>query len=812
MAAGPAYPQPPVTAADKPVSIDSLSGESWRTTFAVPLATGERETLYFERNGAQARMWRLDWKHLSASPFVIDALPLTDKLRYTVVQSTTGIWFIGSTVLLLKADGTQVSASFDADEPTAVALKDGSVLVLGRNQHNHTEQMRRLTLTAQGIAVEDKGLLPHASSGLKVNYMARYGVAAITLADGRVLTAGGGSGPDSRRTALIEPLNGQVQPAADMPHKRTFATLLALPDGRILAAGGEHLRCTDHDVRTVDVYDPKRNTWQALPDLPFPLCTDAYYATGPASAVLADGTLVLGAHLEQHLLALRPAPQSATGYAAFWEVIGPTRRQRISGVLQAVSRTEVAFAGGLHRGQNDCCYGTPGAELVSLPAQPGRQPDFTSFGLPLQAPGAAQRGKHVFITAGHVFSFTGSGQMRYSSLAEILDLDTGQVQQLPALPFVSGSAQVVWLDDDRVLVKGQVEDNDRGFSPGSNLSSYMPGSAGSLAIYSLKNQRWSNPTAIPELRDAILLEGHDDEAILGSKDATLYRLRLSTMQMERLASSPGKHTGAGIRWLTGGRAVFAGGAMQQKRISLIDEDCESAADDPAAACPEHFAGWGPLLPATRYQRFTLSEQPGQSQWSLSAASANLAVDPETQDTHGEELQTIIDVDGRVTRLLLRPAANPASVGQNASPGLAIERSNGAGSAWQPLPIPDGAVEFNDRRDTQACPRGCRLLLAQDPRQPAKELLFLREGKLEDDWLSQDYLADGPAGGTKEHTRQLLRVWWLDEGTHQWREILQAEAGAMRSRPLALKAPLSGPGAQMQSLGWHLSHPVLWLSR
>lgn len=782
---------------DAPLPIDELSHRPWRATFAKPILDGT-DSLYFDSLATQ--MWRLNWKESIATPVTVSALSREGGHRYTVVRSKAGLWFIGPSVLLVLPDDKHVVIPFDSDEPTAVALKDGSVFVLGRGVRNHTEQMRRLVPTPQGIVVEDKGLLPHSLSGQKVDYMARYGVAAITLNDDRVMTVGGGYA-DAKRAAIVDPISGKVEAIADMPHKRTYAVLILLADGRVVVAGHEHLNCKDHDVRTVDLYDPQLSVWHSLPDLPFPLCADAYGASGPSGTVLADGTVVLGGHLERHILALRPSTESTNGYANFWEVLGPTKRERISGVLQAVSKSQVAIAGGVHR-EDGCCYGTPGAEIMPLPTQAFIKADFQSFGLRLLGPGIARRGPQVFITAGRIFSTTSTGQMRYSSLAELLDLNTGQVQQLPSLPFAAGSAKVAWLDEDRILVKGQAPG-------GSNLSVYMPPNSDALAIYSIKAKGWKLLGVPKEIKDTQLLDARGDEALLMTNSAMLWRLNLATLQVEQIPASTRPQIGATARWLLNGKVVIAGGSMQEKSISIIDDSCEILGEEPGEACPEKFAAWGPFVPANRYQTFSLSEKSTAGTWEISKESqASMALQSDQATT--QTSQTLIDSQGHVIRLIVPSESSVVEAEPLNLAKLRVERSSPVGWIWQDLPKREDGVS--------PCYRGCRLILAQDPRTPDRELLFLQEGALDNDWFNQDLdrdpypdLSPGPSPGKGPAPQPVLRLWWLDDASGQWHHVLQAEANALRSEMFSLKAPLSNASAEIRSLGWHLKRPILWIT-
>jgi hypothetical protein len=507
--------------------------------------------------------------------------------------------------------------------------------------------------------------------------------------------------------------------------------------------------------------------------------------------VLPDGTIVLGGDLEQHVMVLRPDSASANGYARFWEVIGPTDRMRISGVLQTLSNSEVVIAGGVHHLDfGGCCYGTPGAERVMLPAANGQRERFASVNVPLQGAGIAQQGDRVFIVSGRVFSFTSTGQLRYSTAAELLDLRSGRVQQLPSLPFVTGAAQAAWLDEDRVLVKGQFADpGNGGFQPGENLSSYIPPSNGALAIFHVSQQRWDPPFDNDQLKDAQLLDAHGDEVWLLGSNGSILQVQLSRQQVNVLSAPTEVQTGATGRRLADGRVVVAGGNRQRKRISLINDECEMATANPEQDCPEQFIGWGPLLPAVRYQWYVPSGSGGAALWQQSEKA------PDADVANAEIVQTLVDVQGRVLRLVRTSEENKPL------PDWWLMRSSNDGSHWERLSLPQGPATI--------CAQGCRLKLAADPRHPQTELLFLRDGALEDGYTAQRFDRD------KYHTEAdkssaPLHVWWLDEtpSSPQWQEVLQADDDSIRRQPQTLMGALSG----IQSFGWHLAQPILWMSQ
>jgi hypothetical protein len=126
--------------------------------------------------------------------------------------------------------------------------------------------------------------------------------------------------------------------------------------------------------------------------------------------------------------------------------------------------------------------------------------------------------------------------------------------------------------------------------------------------------------------------------------------------------------------------------------------------------------------------------------------------------------------------------------------LSIARSSVSGQSWDSMPLPPELAKNRDDR----CGR-CTLTLAADPRNPAAELLFFRQGAIDADYIDDAIEA------------QSLNVWWWNEAEQNWRLVLQSGGSSARSRPLALGEPLSPKqGKRMMSMGWHLAKPVLWM--
>jgi hypothetical protein len=100
----------------------------------------------------------------------------------------------------------------------------------------------------------------------------RDGQAAISLADGRVLVAGGSGGPGCgglqlnaktlTSVEIFDPTTGKWTSAADMRVGRSHFTLTLLTDGEVLAAGGQGQ--DGRALSSAEVYDPKANVWRLV--------------------------------------------------------------------------------------------------------------------------------------------------------------------------------------------------------------------------------------------------------------------------------------------------------------------------------------------------------------------------------------------------------------------------------------------------------------------------------------------------------------------------------------------------------------------
>ncbi len=791
-------------------SADALLGQlpglqGWRT-FAKPLPLGSDGLLLFQRVGSGAVVWRVDWKRNKVSSFQLRELQLQKDGRYTALSSEDGVWLLGEKSILIRPDGERLILNTGFNEPVAVLLDDQSVLVLGPALHGTSQQsdqyrMQQLSLSPDSTRLQavDRGLLSYDGSPNQPGQtyrMPRYGHSAVKLRDGRVLLLGGDLTPTL--ASLIEPRAGEgrwsVTPVAPMPNERKLAAAMLLPDGRVIVTGAPYLHCYGEakNTRSVDVFDVQNNSWSSLPALPFVPCSDAYGADTPAIAVTPGGSLVVGAYLEPQLMVLPRDGASATGYGANWRVHGRMPLRRISGVVQVLSDQEVLVAGGVDTQSGGCCYATSGFDLVSI----AQNETSDSLAMSFIGAGVARRGNSLFAGGGRRFGSTGFGQMRYSAYAELVDLVTGKARQLPNIPFATGAAQAVWLDDERVLFKGAREASSNGFTP--DVPSYTPPSSADMAIFHVRENRWSEPISIRELERAQIVAAAGDKVLLLGAGGQPFRLDLSTRKLELLHAEHGLTDGIARLLLQG--LVIAGGYVPSDDPQLAadcagepesDFDVGDIAESPegerksdavAELAPEcrqppdeeepEADGAAPIVPTAMVEVLSLD----QAVPALPAGPA--ARGPANMNS------TVITAEGQVVVLARNPETREVSM---ARIGL-------GGKEWESMSFPPELVGGQ----ADACGR-CALSVAPDPRNSGKDLVFFRQGAIDADWVDDDI------------GEQSMNVWWWDEATKGWHRVLQGRGKSTRSTPLALGEPLSPrQGKRMMSMGWHLREPVLWM--
>ena len=785
----------PASAAPAPEirSIDTaVGGWAWRGV-GDPLAIGQDAMLVFglDDNGA-AFAWRLNWADNTATSIALPGLVLDRDLRYSAAQSPAGLWLAGPSIALLRPDGRLLQAPLKVQRPPLLTQPDGSLLVFKDKENEDSRQILSVRVAADGNSLVVKPLAGLSYDGRPneagQHYREpRYGHSVLRMADGRVLMFGGDT--TSTLASVFDPASARMTPVAPLPHPRVLPAAIVLADGRVAVAGAEHLGCYQPAAREIDLYDSKANTWTTLPRLPLPLCAEASGAWRPSMAQASDGSLVVGGGLEPELLTLSRDAKSPSGFASSWRRLVFLPTPRAGGVVQALPGGRLVVVGGLHNpaGFGDCCRRTAGVDRVSLRDAPLA---FGPGGLTLNGPGVARRGMRLFVAGGRRFVTAGFGQMRFGALAEIIDLKTGLSTQLDTVPVVAGSLDAVWLDDDRVLVKGRLAQNDRGFD--TDLSSYMPVGSAAMAILRVSTGRWVRVDK-PDLSASRLVGISEGQVLLLQASGGLL-----TWLPGDAEAKPGPSTlGGGIgaqRLLSDGRIVLAASLAPSDIVSVLDPVC-----DALATCRERFVGLGPQSSAPLIEVVKLSD-PSFHLARRSELSADLL-----------NVHHAIDATGRVIRLSWapRPAeGSPRPSKDRPAPGWHAERARDlSGTTWEalPLPAPWLATAGRDLPGEKACgsasqggPEICQVLALDDPRDPTgqRSLLFLRSTV-----ANRDY-NDSAVGDTA--------VWWFDEAAGRWQLVFETTGFGARYAVFDLpKSLFPGPG-RLRSIGWHLEQPVLWV--
>jgi hypothetical protein len=151
----------------------------------------------------------------------------------------------------------------------------------------------------------------------------RVGHAAIALADGRVLVAGGVTATGSTASAVAscevyEPDSGAWRVATRLQVPRQDLALARLADGRVLAIGGRVLDRTP--LATIEAWDPRTDRWERLPDLPEAVWGAQVAVMDAARALVVGGFAAVGPSrvawwIDLASGALAPAPATTSEHA-----------------------------------------------------------------------------------------------------------------------------------------------------------------------------------------------------------------------------------------------------------------------------------------------------------------------------------------------------------------------------------------------------------------------------------------------------------------------------------------------------------------
>jgi hypothetical protein len=226
-----------------------LIAGGWSSTPFGPLATAELfdpTTGTFQKTGSMAA--RI-YNHASAALRDGRVVIVGGNSQYD--ESLGGVHIYDPATGSFTAQGKLVE---HRGEPTAVPLPDGRVLVLGGG---YADSGGNFIGFRRSVEIYDPAT---GQSTIADRFdEPRAAPAAVTLADGRILLAGGLRGnsdvTDIRsRADLFDPTTGKIVPTVRMKEPRGVPSGVLLPDGRALVLGGQG--GTGAILATAEVYVP----------------------------------------------------------------------------------------------------------------------------------------------------------------------------------------------------------------------------------------------------------------------------------------------------------------------------------------------------------------------------------------------------------------------------------------------------------------------------------------------------------------------------------------------------------------------------
>jgi hypothetical protein len=159
--------------------------------------------------------------------------------------------------------------------------------------------------------------------------------AAVRLADGRVLVAGGGA--YTATAELYDPATNRWTPTGSMSVDRYDFTATVLRDGRVLVVGGYSLSSVGRSTELAEMYDPVTGRWTLTGSLRTP-------RRNHTATLLADGTvLVAGGFNADGWLRSAEIYDPASGR---WKRATPMTRAREGAYATLLRDGRVLVAGG----------------------------------------------------------------------------------------------------------------------------------------------------------------------------------------------------------------------------------------------------------------------------------------------------------------------------------------------------------------------------------------------------------------------------------------------------------------------------------
>ncbi|WP_437937919.1 Kelch repeat-containing protein [Sorangium sp. So ce341] len=214
---------------------------------------------------------------------------LSQSGKVLVAGGTTGLQAVGSAELYDPADDTWSPVSqtmlVARYNHTATWLESGEVLVLGGQRNNFNAPAVEPVDTVELYDPETDTWTPRASMATS-----RVDHTATLLPDGKVLAAGGEAGIHILPSAeLYDPETDTWTPVAPMNDARhAHGAAILQPSGKVLVAGGWGL---SGELASAELYDPESDTWTPTGALPGSGWFPVVMAPLPGGEVLAVGSL-----------------------------------------------------------------------------------------------------------------------------------------------------------------------------------------------------------------------------------------------------------------------------------------------------------------------------------------------------------------------------------------------------------------------------------------------------------------------------------------------------------------------------------------
>jgi hypothetical protein len=284
------------------------------------------------------------------------------------------------------------------------------------------------------------------SLGANMNVL-RTRFASVTLLDGRVLVAGGRNGNTSLASAEVyDSATGIWSLTGSMTTPRDWLSMVRLADGRVLAAGGLDLNRSPADaaLSSAEIYTPATGTWTATSDM-------SAKRWGFALVALPDGrVLAAGGANARSECQFSPTSEVFDPATGAWTLTGDMHVHRGFVRTMLVGGRVLFFGGEIAAAGSLCAVTTASVEAFD-PATG----TFSSLGSllddgALQAVAPLPDGR--ILVAGGV-RYTSAGVAALSS-SEIYDQTTGLATRAASLSTARGSILGVALPDGSVLVPG----------------------------------------------------------------------------------------------------------------------------------------------------------------------------------------------------------------------------------------------------------------------------------------------------------------------------------------------------------------------